>query len=224
MRAVNLLPEERKTEAGGVGTSTGGGALTTARVAIVGGSLAVVVAGVVGYTFVGARGDVADKRDSLAAVQQQVDEARARAAAELQQKQQKLQVSALPADIKAQLDAFGMVAAQRVQWDLLLGDVSRVIPNGSWLSSLTLQGPPPVSPTATPTTPPATPAPQATPTGFVASGFALSQERVVRLLQQLELVPMLSDITLQRSERANVGTAKAFQFTLSANVRLQGVS
>ena len=43
-------------------------------------------------------------------------------------------------------------------------------------------------------------------------------------MQQLALVPMLSDITLQRSERANVGADKAFQFTLSANVRLDGVS
>lgn len=224
MRAVNLLPEERKTEAGGLGAPTGGSRLTTARVAIVGGSLAVVVAGFVGYTFVGARSDVADKRDSLAAIQQQVDEASARAAAEARKHEQRTAVNALPGDVKAQLDAFGMVAAQRVQWDLLLGDVSRVIPSGSWLSTLTLQGQPQVSPTATPTPPPATPAPQATPTGFVASGFALSQERVVRLLQQLERVPMLSDITLQRSERANVGTAKAFQFTLSANVRFQGVS
>ena len=41
-------------------------------------------------------------------------------------------------------------------------------------------------------------------------------------MQQLALVPMLSDITLQRSERANVGADKAFQFTLSANVRLDG--
>jgi hypothetical protein len=35
---------------------------------------------------------------------------------------------------------------------------------------------------------------------------------------------MLSDITLQRSERANVGADRAFQFTLSASVRIAGAS
>jgi Tfp pilus assembly protein PilN len=224
MRAVNLLPSERKPEPGSGGASAGrSGALTTTRVAIVGGTLAAVVCGAVGYTFVGARSDVSDRQESLAAIERQVDKARSRVAAQTQQQQQQTPAASLSSALKAQLDAFNVVAAQRVQWDLLLSDVSRVIPDGSWLSSLTLQG---VTPTAaldpqqTTTTPPQ----QTTPTAFVASGFALSQERVVRLLQQLALVPMLSDITLQRSERANVGTAKAFQFTLSANVRLDGVS
>jgi hypothetical protein len=62
------------------------------------------------------------------------------------------------------------------------------------------------------------------PTGFVVSGFALSQPVVARLLQQLALVPMLSDITLQRSETTSVGADTAYQFTLSANVRLNGAS
>jgi hypothetical protein len=105
-----------------------------------------------------------------------------------------------------------------MQWDLLLGDVSRVLPSGSWLSSLTLQGTPSI-PTTTGTT--STPV-SATPTGFVASGYALAHNTVAKLMQRLALVPMLSDITLQRSEKANVGADEAFQFTLSANVRLNG--
>ena len=223
MRAVNLLPSER-TDTGSAGGTSGGGKLTTTRVAIVVGSVAVIVLGFVGYTFVGLRGDVADKRDSLAAIEHQVDEARSQAAARDQQNQQQVAAATLSSDVKAQLQTFNLAAAQRIQWDVLLSDVSRVIPEGSWLSSLTLQG---QSPTAAPVGEPTTPTPapvQTTPTGFVASGFALSQERVVRLLQQLELVPMLSDITLQRSERATIGSDKAFQFTLSANVRLDQVS
>jgi len=223
MRAVNLLPSERKTEAGGpAGSGSGSGALTTTRVAIVGASVAAIVLGLVGFTFVSARGDVADKRASLAAVERQVDEARSRAAAQAQQHDQQAAAASLSSDVKAQLDTFNLASAQRIQWDTLLSDLSRVIPDGSWFSSLALQGQPLTvpDPAAQQTTTP----PQTTPTGFVASGFALSQERVVRLLRQLELVPMLSDITLQRSERATVGTDKAFQFTLSANVRLDRVS
>jgi Tfp pilus assembly protein PilN len=223
MRAVNLLPSERRDQdgrGGATGSSGGGGgALTTGRVAIAGGALAVAVSGLVGFMFVGARSDVAEKRNALEAVQTQVAEAQTRAAAQAQQVQ--AASTALPADVKAQLDAFNMVASARIQWDLLLGDVSRVLPSDSWLSSLTLQGAPAAEPAASTGS---TPAVAATPTGFVASGFALSQPTVARLMQRLALVPMLSDITLQRSERANVGADKAFQFTLSANVRTNGAS
>ena len=37
-------------------------------------------------------------------------------------------------------------------------------------------------------------------------------------MQRLELVPALSDVTLQSSTRAKVGTRNVYQFTLSANV------
>ena len=215
MRAVNLLPNERTREA--TTRTSGGGALTTARVAVVGGSLAIIVSGLVGFTFVNARGDVADKRDALAAVEQQVEATRAEVAAQPRTQAQQALATALPADVKAQLDAFHMLESSRIQWDLLLGDVSRVLPKGSWLSSLTLEGAPPPSTAPADAAAPATPT---TPTGFVASGFAFSHTTVARVMQQLARVPMLSDVTLQRSERTSVGNAKAFQFTLSANVRL----
>jgi Tfp pilus assembly protein PilN len=225
MRAVNLLPSDRSKSDARPGTagSGGGGALTTPRVAIAGGALAAVVVGIVGFTFVGARGDVATKQDALTAIQQQVADAQTKAVSQTHVKQQQAASTALPTDIKAQLDAFNMVAATRVQWDLLLGDVSRVIPSGSWLSSMTLQGQTapttPVDGTAATATTTAS-----TPTGFVVSGFAVSQPVVAKLLQQLALVPMLSDITLQRSDRTDVGSDSAYQFTLSANVRLDGAA
>jgi Tfp pilus assembly protein PilN len=216
MRAVNLLPSERSPQADPRAGAAGGGVLTSTRVAIVGAGLALVVSGVVGYTFVGARGDAAERREALAAIQEQVARAEAEAEAAARASQQAAG-PVLPADVKAQLDAFRMVASTRMQWDLLLGDVSRVLPSGSWLSSLTLQGTPPIPATGT-----STPVMATTPTGFVASGYALSHNTVARLMQRLALVPMLSDITLQRSEKANVGPDEAFQFTLSANVRLNG--
>jgi Tfp pilus assembly protein PilN len=222
MRAVNLLPSERPgaDPRSGKPVAGGGGALTTTKVAIGGGVLTAVVAGAVGFMFVGARGDVASHREALASVQQQVAEAQTRAAARAQTQAQQAAASTLPSDIKAQLDAFNMAAAQRIQWDLLLSDVSRVMPQGTWLSSLTLQGAQPAD--ATSGSPAAATA--GAPTGFVASGFAFSQPVVARLMQRLALVPMLSDITLQRSEKSNVGADEAFQFTLSANVRLDGAS
>jgi Tfp pilus assembly protein PilN len=224
MRAINLLPSERKqADVRPGGGAAGGGALTTTRVAIVGASLAAIVCGFVGFMFVGARGDVAKKRDALEAIRQQVADAQAQAdSASQHQQQQHARATALPASVQGQLNAFNMVASARIQWDQLLSDVSRVIPEGTWLSSLTLEGTPP-APAGTAPAGTAAAAPAA-PTGFVASGFALSQPVVARLLRQLALVPMLSDITLQRSEQANVGADKAYQFTLSANVRLDGAA
>lgn len=223
MRAVNLLPSESKQTDTRTGGSAGGGALTTRRVAIAGGAAAVAVCGIVGFGFVGAHGDVAKQRDALDAIQGQISVAQAKSASQAHDQQQQAATTALPSDIQGQLDTFNVVAAARVQWDLLLSDVSRALPSGSWLSTVALQSASPstvptdTSSTSTPTTPTA-------PTGFVASGYAVSQPVVARLLQQLALVPMLSDITLQRSDRTAIGTDEAFQFTLSANVRLEGQS
>ena len=164
---------------------------------------------------------------SLAAIERQVDEARSEAAAEIQQNQQQVASAgrrpSLSSDVKAQLDTFNVASAQRIQWDVLLSDLSRVIPAGSWLSSLTLQGQTLTTPdpAAQQTT---TPPLQTTPTGFVASGFALSQERVVRLLQQLEARADALRHHAAAQRARDVGTDKAFQFTLSANVRLDRVS
>jgi hypothetical protein len=36
------------------------------------------------------------------------------------------------------------------------------------------------------------------------------------------LMPALSDVSLQTSERSDVGTKKAFKFTIGANVRSAG--
>ena len=56
------------------------------------------------------------------------------------------------------------------------------------------------------------------PTAFTASGFAFTTDIVAGVMQRLELVPALSDVTLQSSTRAKVGTRNVYQFTLSANV------
>ena len=37
-------------------------------------------------------------------------------------------------------------------------------------------------------------------------------------MDRLELVPALSDVTLQSSARTTAGTTQAYQFTMSANV------
>jgi Tfp pilus assembly protein PilN len=100
-----------------------------------------------------------------------------------------------------------------MRWDGLLDDLSRVLPAGSWLTSLNMKT---GSSTAMPSTPTSTDA--SVPTAFTVSGVAFSQDTVASVMQRLSLVPALSDVTLQSSSRTTVGTTKAYQFTMSANV------
>ena len=63
-----------------------------------------------------------------------------------------------------------------------------------------------------------------TPTGgtFTVSGFARSQSIVASVLDRLALIPALSDVSLQSTQRTTVGTKAAVQFTINANVRSAG--
>ena len=60
------------------------------------------------------------------------------------------------------------------------------------------------------------------PTGFVVTGYALSQATVARALDRLALIPALSDVSLQSTQPAGVGSKQAVQFTIGANLRSAG--
>ncbi len=197
MRAVNLLPEQQNRREG-VPTL-----LTTKSVLAGGATLVTAVSVFCGVSFVQSHDRASDRHKTLAALQQQVDAletARDRTAA------------AMSGD-QARVTAFTTAASARMRWDNLLDDISRVLPAGSWLSSLDMQ-----SGTAAPAATSTTPATTTAPTAFTASGVAFTQDIVAGVMQRLELVPALSDVTLQSSTRTKVGTRNAYQFTLSANV------
>ena len=59
-------------------------------------------------------------------------------------------------------------------------------------------------------------------TGFIVTGNALSQDAVARALDRLALIPALSDVSLQSTQRADVAGKKAMQFTIGANLRSTG--
>ena len=96
------------------------------------------------------------------------------------------------------------------------------MPRGAWLESLQGTNAAPAAPAPASTSTPSTPAAGAAPTGFVVTGYARSQATVARALDRLVLMPALSDVSLQTSERTDVGTKKAFKFTIGANVRSAG--
>jgi Tfp pilus assembly protein PilN len=196
MRAVNLLPEHER--------QGGAPVVTTPAVTIAASALAVILVIVLAVVYISDRGTVSDKRETLTAIEQKIVDIQERTARN----------AAAQSVDQARLQAFTAAAAGRVPWDVLLDDISRVLPAGSWLSSLNAQGGAAAA-TTDPAAVPATTDPAAVPAAFTVSGTALTQNTVARVLDRLELVPMLSDVTLQSS----AGTTNAYGFSMSATVR-----
>jgi Tfp pilus assembly protein PilN len=202
MRAVNLLPEDT----GGTGPPL----LTTATVGVGGAILLATVTIFLGVFFIQAHSHVSDKRHALDAVQQRIAsvqaEASARAAA----------ASSQQASGEGRVAAFDGAASARMPWDNLLDDISRVLPAGSWLSSMTMQGP--AAGSATTAASPTTTVTTTGPSTLSVAGVAFSNDIVAQVMRRLALIPAISDVTLQSTSRTDIGTIKAFQFNLSASV------
>jgi Tfp pilus assembly protein PilN len=79
------------------------------------------------------------------------------------------------ADSAARLAIIKSVAATRVHWDTVLADLGRVLPSGVHLSSLSVAA-------ATPS--------------FTITGTTSSHDRVALVLDRLEVLPWLSEISL----------------------------
>ena len=124
-------------------------------------------------------------------------------------------VSQLPTERQGRVNALAAVLAQRVAFDRILREVSQVVPSDVWLQSLTATAP---------TAPAAGVVASTTPTGFTLSGDTYSQDAVARFLARLEVVPDLTDVTLNTSTSAKLANRNVVQFTISANVRPPGAT
>jgi Tfp pilus assembly protein PilN len=222
MRAINLLPEQTRLDREATG---GGGRLRTTTVLAVAGVLLAALAVLLGFAYMQGHSTVSKRRDTLHGLESQVAVAEGRQAA--------VQAAATASAneqsaVQSRMATFQTVASSRIAWDVLLDDLSRVLPNGSWISNVSVSAAPaPVatdssstttSTTTTTTTP--TPAPLST---LEITGTALSNDVVARVLDRLALVPMLGDVNLEQTQQANVGQKPAYQFTLNASLVSSGV-
>ncbi|MCW2983301.1 MAG: hypothetical protein JWR63_871 [Conexibacter sp.] len=122
MRAVNLIPTDQQRGAGGAAGKSGGGAY------ILIGALALMVVLAAAYVVSGK--SVTDKRAQLTDVTQQADAAEAKAAS--------LTSYTKFASIRAKrVDTVSQLAASRFDWAHALREVSRVLPENAWLTTLT---------------------------------------------------------------------------------------
>jgi Tfp pilus assembly protein PilN len=125
----------------------------------------------------------------------------------------------------------------RIAWDRVLREISSVLPEDVWLTTLAAQSPQapaPVAPPPAPATttsesdggttttpaPPATPAPSST-APLSLAGYTYSQEGVARFLSRLAVIPELQDVKLVKSSQAEVAGRNVFQFSIQADVRPQ---
>ena len=198
MRAVNLLPRDApvKSFAANRGVAFGG----------VGGA-ALVTAVLVTMTL-SAGGTVSQRQAEL-------DSLRAQIAAIPRPVESDTGGDAqLAAEKGARVGALSLALGGRVAWDRVLRQVSLVLPEDVWLTSLSATAP---------TLSAAEPVAEATPTtGFTLVGSTYSQDGVARFLSRLSVVPDLANVRLMSSQSAVVETRELVQFTIVADVRPPG--
>lgn len=194
MRPANLLPSDLARE--------GGRRLHGGAFAAVGAGAAVSALLAGGYVI--QHGKVSKREQELVALQTQLAAIPAPKSSPIQVRPE------LVAEKDARKAALDQALAQRVSWDTVLRELSLVLPEDVWLNSLSAKtgGAAPVDPAA-----------PAAATGLVMNGYTYSQQGVARLLTRLALVPHLSDVQLQSSTKATVGSRDIVGFTVGAQIQ-----
>ncbi len=201
MRPANLLPSDLAGTRRALPKTTIGAAGAGAAVGI-------LIAG----AFAMQHGKVAERESQLAGLRAEL------AAVPTPQKPTPaVQVSPeLKIEEDARLAALDQALSQRISWDGVLRELSLVLPEDVWLSTLTAKassGAAPVDPAA---------AASATAQGLVLNGFTYSQEGVARLLTRLSVLPQLGNVQLQTSSASQVEGRRIVTFTIAADIQPGG--
>jgi Tfp pilus assembly protein PilN len=204
MQAINLLPKDDARR----------GRQKTQWIVIVPVVLAVLLTGAFSAMFLSASGKVKDRKAELASLQMQLAAIPTPDASKVQTQ------NALAADKLARVTALNAALSRRVVWDRVFRELSLVLPDDVWLSTVSAKAP--VSSSVA--TPPAAPAAGAAvaATGITMDGYTYSQPAVARLLTRLSVIPDLVNVQLQQSTLSKIGTTPVVHFTIAADVRKPG--
>jgi Tfp pilus assembly protein PilN len=191
MRAVNLLPRDDSRPK--IRLTRGN------QIAI---AVAIVAVGLLAASFMMAAGNVKRQRAALDAAQAELAATPPPAAKPTTNTDQAL------VDAQSQrLTALSSALAGRLPWDRVLRELSSVLPDDVWLTSLTASSPHGISGGS-----------------FNVKGETYSQESVARLLTRLSLVPDLTNVELTSSQRNGAAHPPTVAFTIVATVRAPGTS
>lgn len=120
---------------------------------------------------------------------------------------------ALEQEKAARLTSLGTVLSARQPWDRVFRELSLVLPEDVWLSSLQASSP------SSLTAPPPAPGQTAAAGGLAITGSTYSHDAVARLLARLALVPQLSNVELKGSKLAETSGRRSVEFTIAAGMR-----
>jgi Tfp pilus assembly protein PilN len=201
-RSVNLLPKDIQAEA-------------RRRPSLVALALPVAVAvpvAALGFMFVSAHGKVGDAQSRLDAVRAEI--------AALPKPQRPVIDASLQGEQVQRAQAVANLLGSRVPWDAVLRDVSRILPENVWLTSLQAQVASPANAAAIAAA--SAPGVGAAPTGAQIDGYTYSQPDVARLLARLATLPTLSNVTLASSKVELNGKEKVVHFQIAADLNTGG--
>jgi Tfp pilus assembly protein PilN len=202
MRAINLLPRDdarRRPQ-------------RPQWVVIVPVIVAVLLSGALSILFLNASSKVKDKQGQLTQLQDELAAIPTPDASKVRTQ------TALATDKQTRVQALNAALSRRVAWDRVFRELSLVLPDDVWLSTLSAKAPTSSS-VATPT---AAPTGAVAATEFTLDGYTYSHAAVARLLSRLSVVPDLVNVQLQQSTLTKVGTAQVVHFVIAADVRTPG--
>jgi Tfp pilus assembly protein PilN len=205
MRAINLLPRD----------DTRRGPQRPQWVVVVPVIAAVVLSGVLSILFLNASGKVKDKQAQLTQLNDELAAIPTPDASKVRTQ------NALVADKATRVTALNAALSRRVAWDRVFRELSLVLPDDVWLSTLAAKAPMSSSVATTTATPTGT---AVAATQFTLDGYTYSHAAVARLLSRLAVVPDLVNVQLQQSTLTKVGTAQVVHFVIAADVRTPGGS
>ena len=203
MRAINLLPRDdtRRNQ-------------KTQWIVLVPVVAAVLLTGLLSAAFLSASGKVKDKQAELASLKDTLSAIPTPDASKIQSQ------NALASDKQVRVTALSSALSRRVAWDRIFRELSLVLPDDVWLTTLSAKAPASSSLAVPPA--PATTGTTVAASQFTLDGFTYSHAAVARLLSRLAVIPDLINVQLQQSVRTKLGTADAVHFIIAADVRQGG--
>lgn len=205
MRAINLLPRD----------DTRRRPQRPQWVVVVPVIVAVLLSGALSILFLNASGKVKDKQAALTQLKDELAAIPTPDASKVRTQ------NALVADKATRVQALNAALSRRVAWDRVFRELSLVLPDDVWLSTLAAKAPMASSVATVPAVASGT---AVAATEFSLDGYTYSHAAVARLLSRLAVVPDLVNVQLQQSTLTKVGTAQVVHFVIVADVRTPGGS
>jgi Tfp pilus assembly protein PilN len=196
MRAVNLLPRDH-----GQRTIT-----KESLPVVVGGCTGLLVLAALGAMFLMGSGKIAAQQRKLDDLNRQFQALPPPPPGPTAAQQQ------LAGEQSARVSALTTALTSRVSWDRVFRELSLILPEDVWLTSLSAKSP------ISPATNASSTGGSTVPSMFTIQGRTYSHDGVARLLSRLQVVPDLTNVQLVSSTRSKVGNQPVVDFNIAADI------